>query len=473
MTQGRPTLDLYWYLAGVASALSAVAVLLALLRGTPRFGALPGPSLPVATGFVIVLGALLGAWRALAPSPIAGGVVQGNSAAVPASAVSNASPGPTMASPAAGAAPAASMDSAIASLEARLARGGGTPDDWELLAKSFEFLGRAADAAKARAHQLPSLPVDATTLTAALGRGAGAAMPGTGAPGSAALPAPASAPAAAGAPGPAGAPGVPAPVLSQESTQLLARASAARRAKNPQAAAAIYAQLGARGQLDADGWADYADTAAGLQGNKLAGTPETYIARALALDPRHPKALWLQASADEERQRWNDAIAVWQTLSAVLEPDSADARIVAANLAQDRKLAGNAASATAAASSGADAAGPGTVVNGEVTIAPALASRARKGTTLFIFARSVDTPGAPLAVLRTAVDAWPLKFRLDDTLAMVPGRTLSGASRITVEARISQSGQAMPGSGDLAGRSAVLSAAARDPVRIVIDQVQP
>jgi len=237
---------------------------------------------------------------------------------------------------------------------------------------------------------------------------------------------------------------------------LLARANAARHAKNPQAAAAIYAQLGARDQLDADGWADYADTAAGLQGNKLAGTPETYIARALALDPRHPKALWLQASADEEGQRWNDAISVWQTLSTILEPNSADARIVAANLQQDRKLAGAA-----------------TVVNGEVTVAPALVARARKGTTLFILARSADSPGPPLAVLRTAVDAWPLKFRLDDTLSMVPGRTLSGAGRITVEARISQSGQAMPGSGDMAGRSAVLNAAAHDPVSIVIDQVQP
>jgi len=53
---------------------------------------------------------------------------------------------------------AGSMDSAIASLEARLAKGGGSTDDWELLAKSFEFLGRPADAVKARAHQLPRLP---------------------------------------------------------------------------------------------------------------------------------------------------------------------------------------------------------------------------------------------------------------------------------------------------------------------------
>src|SRR5258708_17825603 len=51
---------------------------------------------------------------------------------------------------------ASSMDSAVTSLESRLAKGGGSADDWELLAKSFEFLGRPADAIKARAHQLPA-----------------------------------------------------------------------------------------------------------------------------------------------------------------------------------------------------------------------------------------------------------------------------------------------------------------------------
>ncbi len=55
---------------------------------------------------------------------------------------------------------AGSMNSAIASLESRLAKGGGTDGDWELLAKSFEFLGRPADAAKARARQLPPVPAD-------------------------------------------------------------------------------------------------------------------------------------------------------------------------------------------------------------------------------------------------------------------------------------------------------------------------
>ena len=47
---------------------------------------------------------------------------------------------------------AKSMETEVAALEARLARDGGTSDDWTLLAKAYEFLGRPADAARARSH---------------------------------------------------------------------------------------------------------------------------------------------------------------------------------------------------------------------------------------------------------------------------------------------------------------------------------
>ena len=70
------------------------------------------------------------------------------------------------------------MSSAIASLQGRLAKGGGSADDWELLAKSYEFLGRPEDAAKARAHQLPSLPATEAMSSAAPATTAGAGAGG-------------------------------------------------------------------------------------------------------------------------------------------------------------------------------------------------------------------------------------------------------------------------------------------------------
>lgn len=44
------------------------------------------------------------------------------------------------------------MDQAAANLAARLERQGGTAADWNLLAQAYDFLGRAADAQRARAR---------------------------------------------------------------------------------------------------------------------------------------------------------------------------------------------------------------------------------------------------------------------------------------------------------------------------------
>jgi len=90
---------------------------------------------------------------------------------------------------------------------------------------------------------------------------------------------------------------------------------------------------------------------------------------------------------------------------------------------------------------------------------------------LFIVAKSVDSPGAPVAVYRGSVGAWPVTFTLDDSQSMLPGRNLSSAGRVTIEARISQSGQAVPASGDLRGSSGVINPADRHPLKILIDEV--
>jgi len=312
-----------------------------------------------------------------------------------------------------------SMDGAITALEQRLAKGGGSDADWELLARSYEFVQRPEAAAAAREKRL---------------------LPGAGA-----------APAAA-------APGAP----SAAAAQLIASADAARSRHDLSAAAADYRQLAALKEMTADTWADYADVAAGLNGNSLVGEPEKYLQAALALDPQHPKALWLEASLQHETGQYTQAVTTWQRLAGVLGPESPDARVIAANLAEDQRLAGPAVAAAAVA---------GVAVRGEVLLSDALRSRVPPGLTLFIVAKSVDSPGPPVAILRTTTGSWPLSFELNDALAMMPERKLSTAGLVTIEARVSKSGQAMPQSGDLLGATAPLDPAARKPVRIVIERV--
>lgn len=115
-------------------------------------------------------------------------------------------------------------------------------------------------------------------------------------------------------------------------------AQSARRARDFPRAIAAFEKLAAQGAMSADLWADYAD-AIGASTSGLAQA-EPQILRALALDPRHAKALWLLGSLQTEKGDHAAALATWDSLLAVLPPDSSDARLVADNRREAQNLLG-------------------------------------------------------------------------------------------------------------------------------------
>jgi len=209
--------------------------------------------------------------------------------------------------------------------------------------------------------------------------------------------------------------------------------------------------------------ADYADAVAATQ--QTANNPKSMalIERALKADPKHFKALALAGSAAFDRGEYAVAISQWQKIAIQLPPDSELAPRVQAMIADARgKLAGNDAAPApspspstqvTAAPPAASAARPaaGTSVSGTVTLDPALAAQAAPGDAVFVFARAANGSRMPLAVQRAQVKDLPLAFKLDDSMAMAPGMTLSSASQLTVGARISKSGTAIAQPGDLSG----------------------
>jgi cytochrome c-type biogenesis protein CcmH len=191
------------------------------------------------------------------------------------------------------------------------------------------------------------------------------------------------------------------------------------------------------------------------------------IDAALQLDPAHLKALWLKASLAHEEHRYADALVVWKRLRAALPPESSDVRVIDANIAEATDLAGRRAPAPTASATAAPSGA--TEVSGTISIDRKLAGRVPAGATLFIYAKAADSPGPPLAVIRQVARDWPVAFRLDDTLAMIPSRKLSQFDRVIVEARMSRSGQATPATGDLYVKSAVLKPRERKKLALVID----
>jgi tetratricopeptide (TPR) repeat protein len=106
-------------------------------------------------------------------------------------------------------------------------------------------------------------------------------------------------------------------------------------------AEAAYREAVTADPMDADSWADLADSAAAAANNDLTRGREA-IQRALAIDPRHRKALWLRASLELQERRFVTAAATWRELAALVPAGSTDARVIAANIVEADALAQNA-----------------------------------------------------------------------------------------------------------------------------------
>jgi cytochrome c-type biogenesis protein CcmH len=256
---------------------------------------------------------------------------------------------------------------------------------------------------------------------------------------------------------------------------LLARSTAALGRFEESAKA--YEHLAILAPDDAQVLADYADSLGMAQGQKLAGKPFELVRKALEIDPANKKALALAATATMELGRNAESISYWERLAAALPPGTDDEKEVQEVLTELRHRAGGAASLAAAPKAAAPAKSAalsisGKSVSGLVTVAPEVASRIDAGDTLFVFARAEGGPRAPLAVLRGSAKELPLRFALDDSMAMSPQWSLSRANDVRIEARVSKTGNAMPQPGDVTGSSSVVKPGAKD-VRIVLDKVLP
>jgi cytochrome c-type biogenesis protein CcmH len=76
----------------------------------------------------------------------------------------------------------------------------------------------------------------------------------------------------------------------------------------------------------------------------------------------------------------------------------------------------------------------------KISLNPALQQELSPEFPVFIFVRAAENPGPPLAVVRKKVDELPFELVLNDSHAMMPGRTISSAENVIVGVRISISG---------------------------------
>ncbi|MCJ2373596.1 c-type cytochrome biogenesis protein CcmI [Pseudomonas sp. RGM 3321] len=165
---------------------------------------------------------------------------------------------------------------------------------------------------------------------------------------------------------------------------------------------------------------------------------------ALQADPKEVTSLGLLGIAAFETQRYQAAVDYWTRLLAALPAQDASRSALEGGIARAREnLAGQAAPVKAKA------------LKVRVTLAASLKGNVQPGDSVFIFARAINGPAAPLAVKRITVADLPAEVELSDADAMMPQLNLSNFAQVQLVARVSRAGQ--PTTGEWVGRSQPLA----------------
>ena len=198
-------------------------------------------------------------------------------------------------------------------------------------------------------------------------------------------------------------------------------------------------------------------------GKKWSDKIQALTDEALKADPKEVTSLGLLGIAAFEGERYQQAIDYWNRLLAQLPEDDKSREALQGGI--------NRATERLEASGGKVAAAPAAKVAAllkvRVDLASELKGKVQPGDSVFIFARAVSGPPAPLAAKRLTVADLPVTVELGDADAMMPQLKLSNFPEVQLVARISRAGQ--PTAGEWVGRSGPLASSTTAPQTLTID----
>ncbi|MBY6189048.1 c-type cytochrome biogenesis protein CcmI [Microbulbifer agarilyticus] len=214
-------------------------------------------------------------------------------------------------------------------------------------------------------------------------------------------------------------------------------------------------------------------------GSKITAEVAREVEQVLATQPNNTTALGLAGIAAFEREDYAAAKSHWQRALNQLTPGSNAAQALAAGVQRAEaalaKVGGEAvAESTSVASDSADEGASKAQAADEnsiaVTVSLGDAVKYSPSTPVFVYARTAESP-MPLAIVRLTAADLPARVVLDESRAMMPGRSLKTVDQVQVVARLAVGGNARPAPGDWQGE--VKTLAKEDwskPLSIVIDQ---
>lgn len=190
----------------------------------------------------------------------------------------------------------------------------------------------------------------------------------------------------------------------------------------------------------------YADALTMLRGGQISGKPFELIKRAVEIKPDDPTGLWLLGMGYEEQGEYQKAISYWNLLLPLLK-DEKSINEVQSLIKQTKRKAGVDVTETLKSEIVEKKSITSLKVN--VSIDESKLKHVSMDDTVFIFAKAINGPPMPLAVVRKQVKDLPLQVVLDDSMAMIPGMKLSSFDKVKLTARISKTGKPLLQTGDI------------------------
>lgn len=214
---------------------------------------------------------------------------------------------------------------------------------------------------------------------------------------------------------------------------------------------------------------EYADAQMrAADGGPFPASAGALLERALAAQPMNQRGLLTLGAIRRQSGQPAEAVALWERLLPQLDPAAAQA--LAPQIAAARELAGM-PPAPAATESPPAASGP--TLDVTVELSPALAAQLAPGATLYVFARTVEGGGLPVAVKRLPAEGFPIQVQLSDADGLMPAQKLSQQAQVSLMARISRTGDAAAVTGDFEAEPQRVDVRAGQRVTLLIDRVHP
>ena len=214
----------------------------------------------------------------------------------------------------------------------------------------------------------------------------------------------------------------------------------------------------------------YADALIMLSGGRIAGQPFDLIKQAVAIKPDDATGLWLIGMGYSEQGEYKKAISYWNLLLPLLKDnksiDEVNNLIRSAKSKAGISITDNSTQSVIKTKKKAM-----TSLRVKVSLDPNMLKTVSMDNAVFIFARAVNGPPMPLAVVRKQVKDLPLIITLDDSMAMTPSMKLSGFDKVQVIARVSKSGTPKSQSGDLQSAVRIVTAGQKEQIELTINGV--